>query len=134
MFSPWPTPMPTPCRSHSFFCHGLVFTQTKASTDGDSVPSSSQSVVSWVENIYYPYDVMAEPYGVSASCSSTRGLLTLTLCRLPCQAALQRRPSHRGLNSPGSKRPGSSTTRRPTLLVAEALSEHTHHIPISSRS
>ncbi len=83
MSSPWPTPMPTPCRSHSFFCHGLVFTQTKASTDGDSVLSSSQSVPSWTENIYSPCEVMAEPYGVSASCSSTRGRLTLTPLQVP---------------------------------------------------
>jgi len=83
MFSPWPTPMPTPCRSHSFFCHGLVFTQTKASTDGDSVPSSSQSDASWAENIYSPCGVMAEPYGVSASCPSTRGHLTLTPLQIP---------------------------------------------------
>jgi len=55
----------------------------KAATDGDSVPSSSPSVASWAENIPFPSEAMAEPYSVSASCSSTRGLLTLTPLQVP---------------------------------------------------
>ena len=86
MFLPWPTPMPTPCRSHSFFCYGLVFTQLKACTDGDSIPSSSSSVAPWAENIPSPSEAMAgpQPYSVSASCPSTRViLLTLASLQIP---------------------------------------------------
>ena len=66
-----------------FFCHGLVFTQTQASTDNDSVPSSSQSVAPWAENMAFPTEAIAEPYGVSASCPSTRILLTFASLQFP---------------------------------------------------
>ena len=66
-----------------FFCHSLVFTQTKAFTDGDSVPSSSQSAASWAGNIPSPSEAMAEPYSVSTSCPSTRVLLTFAFLQIP---------------------------------------------------
>jgi len=66
-----------------FFCHSLVFTQTEPFTDGGSVPSSSQSVASWAENISSPSEGMADPYSVSARYPSTRVLLTFASLQIP---------------------------------------------------
>jgi len=63
--------------------NGLVFMRIKASTNGDSVPSSSQSVASWAENMPFSSEVIAEPYTVSASCPSTRILLTFASLQIP---------------------------------------------------